>query len=225
MMFTMNLFNNKYAPKNENPHRNVKMNPTINTSRSSCNSTPFRMPYNHVRKISNCDTCIANEKIKKDPIAMAVGDGTCFCYDPMIKNYLNKNGIPQHDFIFDHYNVMYKRAKVYEKNTPSSMYGATDISYVYHSTNVDPSNNNVEPCSKLVYKYSNYTNKKYGATSQKSRIARLKYNNTTAIQSRFYSFTCKDRFKCLQSNEHPVVKVGYSSNCRDKKEGAKNVCD
>ena len=90
---------------------------------------------------------------------------------------------------------------------------------------IDPSNNNVEPCSKLVYKYSNYANKRYGATSQKSRIARLKYNNTTAMQSRFYSFTCKDRFKCLQSNEHPVVKVGYSSNCRDKKEGAKNVCD
>ena len=52
------------------------------------------------------------------------------------------------------------------------------------------------------------------------RIARLKYNNTTAMQSRFYSFA-KDRFKCLQSNEHPVVKVGYSSNCRDKKKELK----
>ena len=69
---------------------------------------------------------------------------------------------------------MYKRAMVYEKNTPNSMYGASDISHVYHSTNVDPSNNNVEQCSKLVYKYSNYTNKKYGATSQKSKNSTIK---------------------------------------------------
>mgnify|MGYP001178714583 FL=1 len=224
-MFTMNLFNNKYASKNENPHTIVKNNPSVNNTRKNCNSTPFRMPYNHVRKISNCGNCTPNEKIKKDPMAMGSGNGSCFCYDPTIKNYLNKNGIPQHDFIFNHYNVMYKRARVYEKNTPSNIYGTTDISNVYQSTNSDVSNNNVELCSKLVYKYSNYTNKRNGATSQKARIARLKYNNTTAMKSRFYSFNCKDAFSCLQSNEHPIVKVGYASTCKDKKEGTKNVCD
>ena len=98
---------------------------------------------------------------------------------------------------------MYKRSKVYEKNTPSNMYGTTDISHVYQSTPPDTSNNNVEPCSKLVYKFSNHTNQRYGATSQKSRIARLKYNNTTAMQSRFYSFTCKKRLNvCKQMMRH-----------------------
>ena len=126
-MYTMNIFNNKYTPKNENPRQLVKNNPNINTSRSSCNAPPFRMPYNHVRKTSNCDNCTTNVKVKKDPIAVAIGDGTCFCYDPTIRSYLNKNGIPQHDFIFDHYNVMYKRAMVYEKNTPNNLYGTTDI--------------------------------------------------------------------------------------------------
>lgn len=227
MMYTMNIFNNKYAPKNENPHRIVKSNPAINNSRSTCNAPPFRMPYNHVRKINNCENCLPNVKVQKDPIAIAVGDGTCFCYDPTIKNYLNKNGIPQHDFIFDHYNVMYKRAMVYEKNTPSSMYGTTDISFVYQSTNPDISNNKVEPCSRMVYKYTNHTNRSYGATSQKSRIARLKYNNTTAMQSRFYSSACKKAYNCLQTNEHPVVKIGYghASSCNDRKNGAKNTCD
>lgn len=225
MMFTMNIFNNKYAPKNENPNRLTKNNPNINTIRSNVKATPFRMPYNHVRKTTNCDSCIPNVKVIKDPISIASGDGKCFCYDPTIRNYLNKNGIPQHDFIFDHYNVMYKRAMVYEKNTPNNLYGTTDVSNVYLSTNVDPSNNKVEPCSKFVYKFTNNTTRRNGATSQKARINRLKYNNTTAMQSRFYSFDCKNSFKCLQSNEVPIMKVSNSNDCTDRKNGSKTVCD
>ena len=224
-MYTMNIFNNKYTPKNENPHQLVKNNPNINTSRSSCNAPPFRMPYNHVRKISNCDNCTTNVKVQKDPIAVAIGDGTCFCYDPTIRSYLNKNGIPQHDFIFDHYNVMYKRALVYEKNTPNNLYRTTDISNVFYSTNEDPSNNKIEPCSKLVYKFSNHTNRSYGASSQKARITRLKYNNTTATQSRFYSAACKESIKCLH-NSLPLARTTNSKlNCVDRRNGTKNSCN
>jgi hypothetical protein len=221
----MNIFNNKYAPKNENPHQLVKNNPNINKTRTNCNATPFRMPYNHVRKTSNCDNCIPNVKVQKDPIALAAGDGSCFCYDPTIRNYLNKNGIPQHDFIFDHYNVMYKRAMVYEKNTPNNMYGTTDVSNVFLSTNPDPSNNKIELCSKLVYKFSNHTNRRYGASSQKARINRLRYNNTTAMQSRFYSFDCKDSFKCLHDSLAPARTTANALNCVDRRNGSKNSCN
>jgi len=224
-MLTINIFNNKYAPKNENPNKIVQNNSAINNTRANCNATPFRMPYNHVRKVSNCGNCDPNVKVSKDPIAAASGDGTCFCYDPTIKNYLNKDGVAQHNFIFNHYNVMYKRSKVYEKNTPSTIYGTTDISHVYQSTPPDTGNNNVEPCSKLVYKFSNHTNQRYGATSQKSRIARLKYNNTTAMQSRFYSFRCKENFKCLQTNDAPPVKLANAVTCFTKINGNKTVCD
>ena len=223
-MLTINIFDRKYAPKNENPNKIVENNNAINNTRS-CNGTPFRMPYNHVRKVTNCSTCISNVKVSKDPIAAAVGDGTCFCYDPTIKNYLNKDGKAQYNFIFNHYNVMYKRSKVYEKNTPSNIHGLTDISNVYQSTPPDVNNNNVEPCSKLVYKYTNRSNKSNGATSQKSRIARLKYNNTTAMQSRFYSFTCKKAFGCLQTNEPRPVKLSNAVNCYPKTNGNKTVCD
>ena len=87
-MLTINIFNNKYAPKNENPNKIVQNNSAINNTRTNCNATPFRMPYNHVRKVSNCGNCDPNVKVSKDPIAAASGDGTCFCYDPTIKNYL-----------------------------------------------------------------------------------------------------------------------------------------
>ena len=224
-MYTMNIFNNKYAPKNENPHQLTKNNPNINTTRTNCNATPFRMPYNHVRKKSNCGPCDTNVKVQKDPMSLAAGDGNCFCYDPTIRNYLNKNGIPQYDFIFDHYNVMYKRAMVYEKNTSGNLYGTTDVSNVFFSTNQDPSNNKVEPCSTLVYKFSNHTNRKYGATSQKSRINRLKYNNTTAMQSRFYSFDCKDNFKCLHDSLPLARTIANSSSCTDRRNGTKNSCN
>lgn len=224
-MYTMNIFNNKYAPKNENPRQLVKNNPNINNTRTNCNATPFRMPYNHVRKTSNCDNCTPNVKVQKDPIALAAGDGSCFCYDPTIRNYLNKNGIPQHDFIFDHYNVMYKRAMVYEKNTPNNMYGTTDVSNVFLSTNPDPSNNKIEPCSKLVYKFSNHTNRRYGASSQKARINRLRYNNTTAMQSRFYSFACKDAYKCLHDSLAPARTTTNALNCVDRRNGSKNSCN
>ena len=63
-MYTMNIFNNKYAPKNENPHQLTKNNPNINTTRTNCNATPFRMPYNHVRKKSNCGPCDTNVKVQ-----------------------------------------------------------------------------------------------------------------------------------------------------------------
>ena len=225
-MLTINIFDNKYAPKNENPNRIVKNDSSINTTRANTNATPFRMPYNHVRKTSNCGNCTPNVKVSKDPIAAAAtGDGNCYCYDPTITNQLNKNGITKHDFIFDHYNVMYKRSKVYERNTPNNIYGETDTSHVYQSTNSDVNNNNVEPCSKLVYKFSNPTNRRYGATSHKSRIARLKYNNTTAMQSRFYSFTCKKQFKCLQTNDAPPVKLSNAVKCFTKINGNKTVCD
>ena len=223
MMFTMNIFNNKYAPKRENPHKLVKNNPTINNTRN-CNGTPFRMPLNHVRKTINCDNCDPNVKVLKDPISVAAGNG-CFCYDPSIKGYLNKNGVPQHDFIFNHYNVMYKRAKVYEKNTPNNIQDTeTAAPHVYRSTNLDTSNSNVEPCSKLVYKYGNHTNYRYGATSQKARINRLKYNNTTAMKQRFYSFKCKDQFKCLQNNQVPPMKNKSILDCKDYKVESKIAC-
>ena len=225
MMYTMNIFNNKYAPKNENPHNLVKNNPNINTTRTNCYSTPFRMPYNHVRKTSNCDNCTPNVKVQKDPIAMAVGDGTCYCYDPTIRSYLNKDGIAQHDFIFDHYNVMYKRSKVYERNTPNNIYSTTSTPHEYISTNSDPNNTKVEPCSKIVYKFSNHTNRRFGATSQKARINRLKYNNTTAMQSRMYSFACKDAFSCLHDSVPPARTTYNPSNCTDKRTRTKNVCN
>jgi len=221
----MNIFNNKYASKRENPRQLVRNNSNINTGRSSCDAPPFRMPYNHVRKTINCDNCDTNVKVQKDPISLAVGSNGCFCYDPTIRSYLNKNGIPQHSFIFDHYNVMYKRAMVYERNTPNNLHGATDVSNVFFSTNPDPSNNKVEYCSKLVYKMSNHTNRRYGATSQKSRINRLKYNNTIAMQSRFYSDICKKTIKCLHNDLPPARIAENTKYIENRRNGNKTICD
>ena len=51
MPFTVNIFDNKFAKRHQNPLYDSKLllkNNLLNTERQS--RTPFRMPFNHYRK-------------------------------------------------------------------------------------------------------------------------------------------------------------------------------
>lgn len=226
-MFTLNKFNNRFINKRVNPREEFKKN---NYSTNS-SGAPFRMPFNHYRKTTYCPTndCSGNEKISQDTAAHYLGNNSCMCYDPTIRSYLNKNGIPQHDFIFSGSNVLYKNKKTIEQNNVSKIVSSIPLNGTNNTYNGSLSNPNnpenklQEPCHVIVHKISNYSNQRNSATSYKSRIARLKFNNTTAKQINNYG-QCKNN----SNNCFPVMnksRMAHPFLCRRKRLNKKEVCE
>ena len=95
MPVTINIYNNNGRYKKVNHHINTQRNQFLDTNRSSSCNAPFRMPLNLYRNTTtDCNKCIANTKVLKDNHAIYC------CYDPYIKNILNKNGKISNSFIF-----------------------------------------------------------------------------------------------------------------------------
>ena len=162
---------------------------------NDCN-TPFRNPYNHWRKTSTCgDTCKTNVKVLKDNVAINFDKPTC--YNPYIRNILNKDGIRKNEFVFSKSLLNYKQHKTFQQNTASNIYTTVDISNnnKYRNTPTDKQgirkdivasgntvNNNPDiKCNATVLKYANRGFRKQGAVSGRNRIARLKYNTVLQV--------------------------------------------
>ena len=131
--FTLNLFNNNF----ENKKEHVKIKSTQlqknNIGRTNDCQTPFRNPYNHWRKTSTCGSdCITNTKIVKDNISINFNKPAC--YNPYIRNILNKDGIYSNSFAFSKASLNYKNGITFEQNTRSAIRTKTDISNVYVTT-------------------------------------------------------------------------------------------
>ena len=114
--FTMQIFNNKFTNKKENPRILSNKLQKNNLGRQDDCETPFRNPYNHWRKTSTCgDTCKTNVKVLKDNVAINFDKPTC--YNPYIRNILNKDGIRKTDFVFskslDWINLTINSSKIY----------------------------------------------------------------------------------------------------------------
>ena len=128
-----------------------------------------------------------------------------------LNSYLNKDGKPEHSFIFNGSNVLYKNKKTIQQNHISKAISNVPINGTksnyngsYYNPN-NPENKLKEPCHTIVHKITNYSNQRNYATSQKSRIARLKFNNVTAREINNYG-QCPDAFKGCFSSLNKSVK-------------------
>mgnify|MGYP001170193726 FL=1 len=184
--FPLMSFNNNFSKKKVE-HVRLNSNKTTHHGRTNDCETPYRNPYNHWRKTSTCpvdNACNTNEKIMVDNVALNFKKSTC--YNPYIRNILNKDGIRTNDFIFSKKLLNEKRNMTYDQNSRSAIRKTTDISNNYITT---PDNNNLEEttftvkCSQNVVKYRNTKFNTNAAVSGRSRISRLKYN--TELQSSY----------------------------------------
>jgi len=183
--FTLNLFNNNFSKKKV---EQVRLNSQKYTNKGRTNDceTPYRNPYNHWRKTSTCDNpggnkCKTNEKIMVDNIALNFNKSTC--YNPYIRNILNKDGIRTNDFIFSKKLLNEKRNMTYLQNSRSAIRNTTDISNNYIVTPNTIDSTYTVKCRENVVKYRNRKFNTNTAVSGRSRIARLKYN--TELQSSY----------------------------------------
>jgi len=175
--FTLNLFNNNFSNKKE--HVRINSKKTKHQGRTNDCETPYRNPYNHWRKTSTCPTdnpCTTNEKIMVDNVALNFDKDTC--YNPYIRNILNKDGIRTNKFIFSKKLLNEKRNLTYAQNTESAIRKTTDISNNYITAELA----NSVVCHNVV-KFSNRKFNANGAVSGRNRIARLKYN--TELQASY----------------------------------------
>ena len=93
MSYTINIFNNKFVKKYNNPYTFVLNDSSLVKNRKTNCETPFRMPIRGYRRVTNCDKCEPNEKITKDKI-------NCDCYSfPRIKN--SNSVILNNNFFFN----------------------------------------------------------------------------------------------------------------------------
>jgi hypothetical protein len=181
--FTLNLFNNNFENKKEHVKIKSRQLQNNNIGRTNDCQKPFRNPYNHWRKTTTCgNDCITNEKVIKDNTSINFNKSTC--YNPYIRNILNKDGLYSNSFAFSKSSLNYKNGITFEQNTRSAIRTKTDISNVYVTT---PSQTNQTqnilkvPCNKNVVKFRNRYFNTNAAVSGRNRIARLKYN--TVLQA------------------------------------------
>ena len=210
--FTMNIFNRKYASLNENVRNEVKEK-NIDVGHNG------RMPLSGYRKKTNCNNCGGNEKIIKNATE---------CYDTKIKSYLNKNGKPQYNFIFNHNSYLHSRHKLFNLNTRNNIINSdAPINGTKHDYSGNYYGDGDIKCNKITYKFGNPHNQSYKATSQRERIARLKFNNTTARKINFYHqknpSQCKNRTYCYEDGYKNPLKIVYP--CNKIKTKNKESCD
>ena len=173
-LLTVLKFNNKHTKTLENPKYNSRN--TFNIGRTNDCQTPFRNPYNHWRKTSTCGNCDTNEKVTVDSVAQNFSKSTC--YNPYIKNILNKNGIRDTKFMYSWLSLHHRRGATYEQK---NMIYYTDTSNNVYKISPEEVNTNEKvyfrnDCQTSVIKYSNSNYGKNSAVTSKNRLNRLKYN-------------------------------------------------
>ena len=171
---TIYKFNNKYKNKLENPKYNSLNRPQ--QGRTSDCQTPFRNPYNHWRKVSTCGNCDTNEKITTDSVARNFSKETC--YNPYIRNILNKNGVRDSKFLYSNLSLNFRRGNTFEQK--NMIYYNNSSNNEYKISPEEISGNEIvffrNDCQTSIIKYSNKNFNKNSAVTSKNRLNRLKYN-------------------------------------------------
>ena len=237
---TLLKYNNTFIPKFENPARklrnSIKNNNIKSTvvDRSICENcddidnistqdklsvrkkdrpTPYRVPYNHFRKVTSCPTdvppCKTNTKIIKD---ISCSDVSCQPVNYAISRLVDKNGVRNINNGGNYKNYLQKSGKTYYLNSAGILpeNAIYDKIHTYKIGTVETTKRNIisntqdsEDCqinlgatislsnkSYTLYKV-NTTTKKYsnpkfqtsGSVSSKTHIHRKKFKNILAGQS------------------------------------------
>ena len=139
--FTFNHFDNKYVPSFQNPSRTLRemvsngasvslvdrvncltCDDTVTTQdkllvRKKDRPTPYRVPYNHFRKVSSCNTtdCLPNVKINKDISCNEILD--CQPVNYAIYRQVDKFGIRNLNNGGNYKNYLQIKGKNYDQNT------------------------------------------------------------------------------------------------------------
>ena len=139
--FTFNHFDNKYVPSFQNPSRTLREMvsngaPNSFVDRANCltcddtvttqdkllvrkkdRPTPYRVPYNHFRKVSSCNTtdCLPNVKINKDISCNEILD--CQPVNYAIYRQVDKFGIRNLNNGGNYKNYLQIKGKNYDQNT------------------------------------------------------------------------------------------------------------
>ena len=226
-------FDNTFVPTFQNPSRIlkdlVKNGAPINlVDRANCNScddsvstqeklrvrkkdrpTPYRVPYNHFRKVTSCITgCDTNVKIIKD---LSCNDTDCVPVNYSISRLVDKNGVRNLNNGGNYKNYLQLKGKTYYQNTAgilpenavSDKINTYKIGSVEKTVNNYNSGTSVDDCqlgygvttslfdksftilsfNTTTKKYSNPSHKTSGSVSSKQHIHKKKFRNILAGQS------------------------------------------
>ena len=173
--------------------------------------TPYRVPYNHFRKVTSCDeTCATNVKIIKD---LSCNEVPCPVTNYAISRLVDKNGVRNLNNGGNYKNYLQSRGKNYYLNTfgilPENLVDEKKHTYKIGSLENTVNNYNSgttkDTNCKLQYsattslteksftltkittttkKYSNPTHRTSGSVSSRAHIHRKKFRNRLAGQSK-----------------------------------------
>ena len=226
-------FDNTFVPTFQNPSRMLKDlvkngAPVTLVDRANCNScddsistqeklkvrkkdrpTPYRVPYNHFRKVTSCITgCDTNVKIIKD---LSCNDTDCVPVNYSISRLVDKNGVRNLNNGGNYKNYLQLTGKTYYQNTAgilpenavSDKINTYKIGSVEKTVNNYNSGTSVDDCqlgygvttslfdksftilsfNTTTKKYSNPSHKTSGSVSSKQHIHKKKFRNILAGQS------------------------------------------
>ena len=173
--------------------------------------TPYRVPYNHFRKVSSCDeTCSTNVKIIKD---ISCGNIDCPTTTYAISRLVDKNGVRNLNNGGNYKNYLQASGKNYNLNTfgilpENSVQGEKHLyrigaleDTVYNSNSGTTNNTNcrlqysattslteksftLSKINTTTKKYSNPTHRTSGSVSSRAHIHRKKFKNRLAGQAK-----------------------------------------
>lgn len=225
-------FDNTFVPTFQNPSRVLKDlvkngAPNSLVDRVNCNScddtistqdklkvrkkdrpTPYRVPYNHFRKVTSCITgCQTNVKIIKD---VSCNDIDCVPVNYSISRLVDKNGIRNLNNGGNYKNYLQLKGKTYYQNTAgilpenavSNKIHTYKIGALEKTVNNYNSGTNVDDCqlgygvttslfdksftilsfNTTTKKYSNPSHKTSGSVSSKQHLHKKKFRNILAGQ-------------------------------------------
>lgn len=173
-LLTLYKFNNKSIKQLQNPKYNSLNRPQ--QGRTNDCQTPFRNPYNHWRKVSTCGNCDTNEKITVDSVAQNFSKDTC--YNPYIRNILNKNGVRDSKFLYSNLSLNFRRGNTFEQKNMIYNNNSSNNEYKISPEEI-PGTEIVyfrNDCQTSIIKYANRNFNKNSAVTSKNRLNRLKYN-------------------------------------------------
>ena len=235
--FTYNHFDNNFVVSFQNPARILRDMvkngaPSSLVDRANCLScddsvssqdklkvrkkdrpTPYRVPYNHYRKVTSCitDDCLSNVKINKDISCNQIID--CIPTNYAISRQVDKNGVRNINNGGNYKNYLQSSAKSYKLNTfgilPENLLQGTEHTYkigsvedtVYNKNSGSIVTNNCllgysfttsQNDKSISYKNKTTTTKKYsnpthrisGSVSSKAHLQKKKYRAILSGQSK-----------------------------------------
>jgi len=245
--FTYNHFDNTFVVSFQNPSRTLRDMvkngaPNSLVDRVNCLScddsvssqdklkvrkkdrpTPYRVPYNHYRKVTSCitDDCLSNVKINKDISCNQLID--CIPTNYAISRQVDKNGVRNINNGGNYKNYLQFSAKSYKLNTfgilPENLVQGTEHTYKIGSVEdtVYNKNSGSEMKSNCLLGYSFTTSQNDKSISYKNiTTTTKKYSNPTHRISGSVSSKAhlqKKKYRAILSGQ-AKGKDGYN-NCRN----------